>query len=254
MGSDAFVALYAPSALAPYISLPLTVGGSTGYYSPTVSAGSSTWVVTAVPGYTPSPITQLTTYRDPPTTRRRVAPGVTPDASTYASAITWTDTRAGSLSDTVLNTASASHEDTVDGTTSPTLATASSSPQSLSTGSKVGIGVGVAGGVCLFASLLIALVIMHKRHKRQAAQNSQPPQPPPQWPQSPYMGQAPPYPNNPPYQPPLGPHWHPGPQVVYQAPSSEVDTPASPKPSMSAGPNAPPSELPVEERRMAHEM
>lgn len=50
MGSDALVALYAPKQLAPYVSLPSTVGGSTGWYSPTVSSGISTWVETAVPG------------------------------------------------------------------------------------------------------------------------------------------------------------------------------------------------------------
>lgn len=50
MGSDALVAIYAPQQLAPYVSLPSTVGGSTGYYSPTVSSGTSTWAETAVPG------------------------------------------------------------------------------------------------------------------------------------------------------------------------------------------------------------
>ena len=50
MGSDARVALYAPSTLAPYVSLPFTVGGSTGYYSTTNISGTVTWISTAVPG------------------------------------------------------------------------------------------------------------------------------------------------------------------------------------------------------------
>jgi hypothetical protein len=51
MGSDALVALYAPKQLAPYVSLPPKLGGSTGYYSPTVASdGTSSWVETAVPG------------------------------------------------------------------------------------------------------------------------------------------------------------------------------------------------------------
>jgi len=50
MGSDARVALYAPKALAPYVSLPSSLGGSTGYYSPTVVSGASTWIETAVAG------------------------------------------------------------------------------------------------------------------------------------------------------------------------------------------------------------
>jgi hypothetical protein len=52
MGSDALIALYAPLELAPYVSLPATAGGSTGYYSPTVVDGTSTWVKTAIPGCT----------------------------------------------------------------------------------------------------------------------------------------------------------------------------------------------------------
>ena len=50
MGSDARVALYAPSTLAPYVSLPFTVGGSTGYYSTTNISGTVTWISTAVSG------------------------------------------------------------------------------------------------------------------------------------------------------------------------------------------------------------
>jgi hypothetical protein len=50
MGSNARVALYAPSVLAPYVSLPSSIGGSTGYYSPTVISGTSTWISTAIAG------------------------------------------------------------------------------------------------------------------------------------------------------------------------------------------------------------
>ncbi|KAF2718772.1 hypothetical protein K431DRAFT_126324 [Polychaeton citri CBS 116435] len=50
MGSDARVALYAPETLAPYVSLPASIGGSTGYYSPTVVNGTKTWFSTSVSG------------------------------------------------------------------------------------------------------------------------------------------------------------------------------------------------------------
>lgn len=50
MGSDARAALYAPQALAPYVSLPSSVGGSTGYFSATVINSTSTWGETAISG------------------------------------------------------------------------------------------------------------------------------------------------------------------------------------------------------------
>lgn len=43
MGSLARVAMYAPQTLAPYASLPSTIGGPTGYFSPTVVAGTVSW-------------------------------------------------------------------------------------------------------------------------------------------------------------------------------------------------------------------
>jgi hypothetical protein len=49
MGSDAKVALYAPSTLAPYLSLPTSIGGSTGYISTTKINGTSTWISTVIP-------------------------------------------------------------------------------------------------------------------------------------------------------------------------------------------------------------
>lgn len=50
MGSEARVGLYAPSKLAPYVSLPTRRGGSTGYHSGTTINGTSTWIETAIPG------------------------------------------------------------------------------------------------------------------------------------------------------------------------------------------------------------
>lgn len=52
MGSDARVALHAPSVLAPYVSLPRTIGASTGYFSATKVNGTSTWITTAIDGCT----------------------------------------------------------------------------------------------------------------------------------------------------------------------------------------------------------
>lgn len=51
MGSEARVALYAPSTLLPYVSLPSSVGGSTGYYSTTTdSNGDFSVISTAIAG------------------------------------------------------------------------------------------------------------------------------------------------------------------------------------------------------------
>jgi len=50
MGTNARLALHAPSTIAPFISLPSTIGGSTGYYSPTMVSNRSTWVSTAIDG------------------------------------------------------------------------------------------------------------------------------------------------------------------------------------------------------------
>lgn len=59
MGSEARVALYAPSTLLPYASLPSTAGGSTGYYSTTTdSNGDFSVISTAILGCT-CPIQQV---------------------------------------------------------------------------------------------------------------------------------------------------------------------------------------------------
>lgn len=54
MGDDARIALYAPSTLAPYLSLPTTYGGSTGYISTTTINGTATWISTVIPECTTS--------------------------------------------------------------------------------------------------------------------------------------------------------------------------------------------------------
>jgi len=51
MGSEARVGLYAPSTLLPYVSLPSTYGGSTGYYSTTTNSdGEFSVISTAIFG------------------------------------------------------------------------------------------------------------------------------------------------------------------------------------------------------------
>jgi hypothetical protein len=54
MGDVARIALYAPSTLAPYLSLPKTYGGSTGYISTTTRNGTATWLSTVIPKCTTS--------------------------------------------------------------------------------------------------------------------------------------------------------------------------------------------------------
>ncbi|SMR56476.1 unnamed protein product [Zymoseptoria tritici ST99CH_3D1] len=178
MGSDALVALYAPKQLAPYVSLPSKAGGSTGYYSPTIGTdGTSSWVETAVPGYTPTPFTQLTTYRKAPTTSVYVDASATPGPSTYAAAASYSapPSRSGPTSTT--------------STSSAPLATSSSNSSSdLSTGAKAGIGGGIAGGVLFLAAIALLTICLRRRRNRR----KQPPLPgPPSYPHSPYSTQSP---------------------------------------------------------------
>jgi len=63
MGDDARVALYAGTALPPYVSLPNTVGGSTGYYSFVTTNGSTTWISTAVANCKRSPVLGMRHFR-----------------------------------------------------------------------------------------------------------------------------------------------------------------------------------------------
>ncbi|KAK4497634.1 hypothetical protein PRZ48_010287 [Zasmidium cellare] len=261
MGRLALVALYAPSKLAPYISLPETRGGSTGYYSPTISAGTSTWVETAVPGYTPEVFTQLTRYREAPRTNVWVDAEATPGTGTYAAAKSWTGS-----APTIGTTASAGATGT--STEAPSLQSEdSSSAAGLSTGAKVGIGVGVAGGVLILAGLgvCICLFLRRKQKARASAQENQHQQ---QYPPSPPQMQMPPYPS-----PPQQQHmtWAPiqsGPPLMdpaygYGAPSpqhSEMSRSVSQGKTSYSQMSSPPPPMPVMElageelRRSVHEM
>ncbi|EME81243.1 uncharacterized protein MYCFIDRAFT_81317 [Pseudocercospora fijiensis CIRAD86] len=208
MGSDALVALYAPEKLAPYVSLPSSIGGSTGYYSPTVSAGSNSWVETAVPGYTPTPFTQLTTYRDAPTTPIQIQPDATPGPSTYASAASYTapSSRSTSTRSSDTTAASASGSATLSGDAS--LVSHSNAPDTgLSTGAKAGIGVGAGVGFCLTVALIVALILLRRRNNKEAKAHPAPP-PAPSYPGTPHMQQQQlaPYPYGSPMQ---GMNWAP---------------------------------------------
>lgn len=254
MGSNARVALYAPSTLAPYVSLPSTIGGSTGYYSPTVISGTSTWVSTAVAGYTPSSFTQLTTYRAAPTSTVLIDEGQTPGPSTYAPARSYTPTAAAS--GTALS--SQNHNPTTaSGTASaPTTSNSTTASSGLSTGAKAGIGVGVAVGVCLLAALAWIFFLMGKRHRERRSQQPQQPQygQGPQYPQGP-EGQH--YPQGPPMQ---GSHWAPYPAgtIPYQdVPATYVDEMRGAKqPYSQPAPlaDSQPVELPIDNNRNMYEM
>ena len=104
MGSDARVALYAPSTLLAYVSLPSTYGGSTEYYSTTTVDVAMSVISTAISGCelllcglvlsilliasadTPVPFTQFTTYRELDTDVIYINPGATPSSATLPSA------------------------------------------------------------------------------------------------------------------------------------------------------------------------
>ncbi|KAF2160616.1 hypothetical protein M409DRAFT_29004 [Zasmidium cellare ATCC 36951] len=197
MGNLALVALYAPSKLAPYVSLPSTFGG----------------METAVPGYAPESFTQLTTYRPAPRSGVWVDAEATPGTGTYAAARSWTG-RAPTVSAEGTGSGESSGNATVTATGSagPILQSGTSlaaAGAGLSTGAKAGIGVGVAGGVLLLAALGMCLFCFgRKRSRRDRADQQQQRQQ--QYPQSPPQTQMtthiPPYPSPPPH-PQM--HWTP---------------------------------------------
>lgn len=208
---------------------------------------------------TPSPFTQLTTYRAAPTTPVQINPTATPGPSTYASASSYTGSASGATNGESSATVSSSS------TTTPSLATTSSAASAgLSTGAKAGIGGGVAGGVCLLAALSICWYLVHRRKKTKAA----PVAPPPVqqlYPSSPYshMQAAPPYPHSPPVP---GSNWSPyaqggDPYYNYQydisSPRSNVsrDKPHREPSFISALPvPSPPTELAGEAIKPVHEI
>jgi hypothetical protein len=179
MGSAARVALYAPSALAPYVSLPSTFGGQTLYYSTTRISGTETWISTALKGYTPTSIGPFTTYSPAaPTSVVQLFPHSKPAPSTLAAAV--------SLNATVTPVPNGAWSGGASSSTNTPSTTTSQGPQTvtappsethhvhessgLSTGAKAGIGVGVAGGVIGIAALLGVMYLLRRRRN----QNSKP--------------------------------------------------------------------------------
>jgi len=167
MGSDAKVALYAPSTLAPYLSLPTSIGGSTGYISTTKVNGTSTWISTVIPGYTPATVTELTNYGHQPTQIIFIDEKAKPSASTVAAA--------ESIG------ASASP-----GSTNSTTSTNAQSQSGLSTAAKAGIGAGIGAGI-MIALLVAILVLLARIRKRRAATQAPVQRPGPH----PYLGSHP---------------------------------------------------------------
>ncbi|KAK5169475.1 uncharacterized protein LTR77_005451 [Saxophila tyrrhenica] len=177
MGKEARVALYAPSALAPYVSLPSTFGGTTLYYSGTTVSGTSTWVSTALKGYTPKSIGPLTTYPTPaPTSAIILFSNKEPAASILAAAVplnatvtpipngAWSGSASTFSTSTISSRSSATHShpaQTITQTPTPAPSTG------LSTGAKAGIGVGVAGGVIAAAALTALFVILRRRRNKE---------------------------------------------------------------------------------------
>lgn len=210
MGNLARVGLYAPSMLVPYVSLPSSIGGSTGYYSATTINGTSSWVSTAISGYTPTSIGPMTTYSTPaPTSIVLIYPDGTPVPSTYPAAHSLNATVLAAIQSgnpkTVSPTSTSSQTTSTLSTSAPATSSTTPSPtptssSGLSTGEKIGIGVGVAGFVCLLAAVAIVAWLMGRRKRNKVAEQQQPAQQAPEaysdkpagWDGSHY-GAAPPY-------------------------------------------------------------
>jgi hypothetical protein len=204
MGSDARVALYAPSQLAPYVSLPSSIGGSTGYISTTMVNGTSTWISTVISGCqylpksimtnrrmscsldsidTPSVVTELTNYGAQPTQAVLINANAKPSASTFAAASATTGT--GTTTTTSSSTS----------TSQPGSSATSPAPSNtgLSVAAKAGIGAGVGGGALVAALVVLTVLLCRKRRTQdQTAQlpNQQPYPISPAMPASPYFSQV----------------------------------------------------------------
>ncbi|EMC91190.1 hypothetical protein BAUCODRAFT_317733 [Baudoinia panamericana UAMH 10762] len=265
MGADARVALYAPEALAPYVSLPSTLYGQTSYYSGTTINGTSTWVVTAIANCmspdsayrstiltdhasadTPATISELTTYQDGPSSVVQVVPGLTPAPSTVAAAAA---TSASAGSGAALTTAS------------PTSSAVASNNSGLSKDAQIGIGVGVGGGVVLIAIVALCAFCWGRRQRRRNTQYGKqaPAQAsafhlgsPPMQASSPYyvggdgtQGWPNTYPTMQPMQP--SPVHSPGQASPYQDPQYAFAGTHSPPPAELMMQKAQPTELPAEQ-------
>lgn len=191
MGVNARVALFAPTQLAPYVSLPSTFGGSTAYFSTKKINGTMTWEETAIPGCMYSgaassrSVSGLTNeqilrrqYRHsqlietparlcasiqlPSHCHRRVVSPPIASATPTSAAMSTT-----SSPTSIESTSSSSDTESTSTTNSPAAdantASTSSTSAGLSTGAKVGIGVGVAGGVLLLAAVALAAYLLGKR-------------------------------------------------------------------------------------------
>jgi len=204
MGSDARVALYAPSQLAPYVSLPSSIGGSTGYISTTMVNGTSTWISTVISGCqylpksittnrrifcsldsvdTPSVITELTDYGSQPTQAILINADAKPSASTFAAATATTGTATTTATSSSMSTAQPGSNATSPAPTNI----------GLSVAAKAGIGAGVGGGALVAALVVLTVLLCRKRRtKDQPAQlpNQQPYPISPPMPASPYFSQA----------------------------------------------------------------
>ncbi|KAF2149675.1 hypothetical protein K461DRAFT_215690, partial [Myriangium duriaei CBS 260.36] len=160
MGDMARVALFAPSVIPPYVSLPSSRGGSTGYYSTTSAADlSTTWVSTAIDGYTPTPIVPLTQYTNSPTVIVQVQALKTTYTSDYASS------PSNAPAPGTLTSAQSTSPIQSSSSTQPAPPTQSATSGALSSGAKAGIGVGASvGGLALVATGLF--MFLRRRPQR----------------------------------------------------------------------------------------
>ncbi|KAK4560952.1 hypothetical protein LTR86_004907 [Recurvomyces mirabilis] len=208
MGDKARVALYAPLSLAPWVQLPTSNGGSTGYWRSTMIGGSSSWAG-PISGYTPSPVRELTTYQDGPSSAVRAGGGAVGGLSTTSSTSSTTPSPSSTATSTGGSGASSSatltivpsgspsaggstptitdvpsstapiRTDISPATASPSISSSASSSSAaaagggLTKGDKAGIGIGVPAAICL---LLLALGFFLWRRRHRKAQTERLPQ------------------------------------------------------------------------------
>ncbi|QIX02172.1 hypothetical protein AMS68_007689 [Peltaster fructicola] len=141
MGSNAIVALSAPPVLAPFLSLPKTQGGSTGFYSPIITKGTTTWGTAPIESYTPLTKTYLVDYGLQPSVRITLGPDVMPAATTSHDPIMITEA----------STTSPSSFPTTDSTAASTPA-----PGQATTLSPAAVG-GIVAGALILLTLILSL-------------------------------------------------------------------------------------------------
>lgn len=169
LGSDALVALFAPPALAPYVSLPTRSGGSTRFISSSVAYTAPRSRVQANPrATTVSPLSSTTSIDDEITAAASLTPVSEEVATTTKSSSTSADSSSSPTPTYPVQT-SQQGGNSATSTGQPSETSSSGGNRGLSTGTKAGVGAGIGIGVGLVAALGAFFYLVRRRKQKRRA-------------------------------------------------------------------------------------